>query len=553
MAIVETIRIDGDTSGIENKIEKLNKSVEGLVDSVQDVGEESKKSFDTMEKETKESTTAVKSADRSLKGFVKSLKVTAVAAAGLGIIKGVLGQTQGAVDLVNTGMNSLTGFINNVTGTVKEEGFFAGISKSLKDAIKNGKELTQLDKDSLIAEVERQKLQLEAQEKEEKQRQIRDDVTKSIKDRIDANDKIATIANEQIEAEKAQIQIQIDAAQARFDNNKKVEDFVALKAKELQLAELSERTTSIESERLANQIALRQEEVDLLRQRNENDAEALLIGQAIKRQTEERIAGEGEDFPLGTAQLEEANVFAKQAEKVYADTLVGRLERERDYFIKSNQLRQDFVNKRIEDLETSGNTENAEYETLLKERFDLEKEYGERTLEFNNKIEVQKIENIRDGFALAANALNSFSQLNKALTEKDEENAEKAFKTTKALQLASAIANTASAVTAQLAVPQDALTGTNFIKAGIALTTGLAQIATIRNSEFGDQARLTPSTITAPSAPLEFNVVGGSGINQLAQTIGSQFDRPIRAYVVGGDILSAQELERRRIRTARFG
>ena len=540
MAIVETIRIDGDTSGIENKIDKLNNSVEGLVDSVEDVGTESKKSFDKMEKETKESTKAVKSADRSLKGFVKSLKVTAVAAAGLGIIKGVLGQTQGAVDLVNTSMNSLTGFINNVTGTVREEGFFAGISKSLKDAIKNGKELTQLDKDSLIAEVERQKLQLEAQEKEEKQRQIRDDVTKSIKDRIDANKKIAAIANEQIEAEKAQIQIQIDAAQARFDNNGKVEDFVALKTKELQLAELSERTTSIESERLANQVALRQEEVDLLRQKNENNAEAALIGQRIRR-----------DVNKDSVELEE---LVQTAESKYTDTLINRIKREQYFFNQSNENQRKFNQDRIDELQRLGLTETAEYETLLKERFDLEKDYGERTLEFNNKIYNQRIENISGGFALAANALNSFSNLNKALTEKDEENAEKAFKTTKALQLASAIANTASAVTAQLAVPQDAaLGGLNFIKAGIALTTGLAQVATIRNTQFGDQARLTPSTITAPSTPLEFNVVGGSGINQLAQTIGSQFDRPIRAYVVGGDILSAQELERRRIRTARFG
>lgn len=60
MAVVETIKIEGDTSGIENKIQKLNKTIEGLVDTVEDVGTESKKSFDKMDKESAETTKAVK-------------------------------------------------------------------------------------------------------------------------------------------------------------------------------------------------------------------------------------------------------------------------------------------------------------------------------------------------------------------------------------------------------------------------------------------------------------------------------------------------------------
>ena len=58
---------------------------------------------------------------------------------------------------------------------------------------------------------------------------------------------------------------------------------------------------------------------------------------------------------------------------------------------------------------------------------------------------------------------------------------------------------------------------------------------------------------TAASAQPQFNVVGQSGINQLAQSIGGQFDRPVRAYVVGGEVTTAQQLERQRVRTATFG
>jgi hypothetical protein len=42
----------------------------------------------------------------------------------------------------------------------------------------------------------------------------------------------------------------------------------------------------------------------------------------------------------------------------------------------------------------------------------------------------------------------------------------------------------------------------------------------------------------------DFNVVGQGGVNQLGQVIGAQFGQPLRAYVVSGDITTAQELDR---------
>jgi hypothetical protein len=46
------------------------------------------------------------------------------------------------------------------------------------------------------------------------------------------------------------------------------------------------------------------------------------------------------------------------------------------------------------------------------------------------------------------------------------------------------------------------------------------------------------------SNPATFNVVGNTGTNQLAQTLGQQ---PLQAYVVAGDVTSAQSLERNKI------
>ncbi len=55
---------------------------------------------------------------------------------------------------------------------------------------------------------------------------------------------------------------------------------------------------------------------------------------------------------------------------------------------------------------------------------------------------------------------------------------------------------------------------------------------------------------SAPSAPT-FNVVGTSGQNQIAQSLGSQ--APVKAYVVSGDVTTAQSLDRNIVKTATLG
>ena len=50
-----------------------------------------------------------------------------------------------------------------------------------------------------------------------------------------------------------------------------------------------------------------------------------------------------------------------------------------------------------------------------------------------------------------------------------------------------------------------------------------------------------------------FNVVGTSATNQLAQTIGQKEQQPLKAYVVAGDITTAQSLEKNIIQAASIG
>ena len=63
----------------------------------------------------------------------------------------------------------------------------------------------------------------------------------------------------------------------------------------------------------------------------------------------------------------------------------------------------------------------------------------------------------------------------------------------------------------------------------------------------------TPSTPTIPSLPPAINVVGSSETNQLADAIGMQEQQPMQAFVVSGEVSTAQELDRNIISDASIG
>jgi hypothetical protein len=94
-----------------------------------------------------------------------------------------------------------------------------------------------------------------------------------------------------------------------------------------------------------------------------------------------------------------------------------------------------------------------------------------------------------------------------------------------------------------------------FIQAGLAGAFGALQIkkilATDPSKGGGNVSSGGSGGGQAPSAP-SFNLVGGTGINQIAQGLGQQ-QQPIQAYVVSGNVTSAQALDRNIVNTASVG
>jgi len=150
-------------------------------------------------------------------------------------------------------------------------------------------------------------------------------------------------------------------------------------------------------------------------------------------------------------------------------------------------------------------------------------------------------------FTLITGSLDAINELVGAFTAKDEKNAKRQFKIQKALSLASAVTNTAQAVTSALATANP-IPGGRFIEAGIAGTMGLANIVKIASSSFespdtsgGGGGGGAQGPIASGGQPANFNIVGENNINQLAELQG----QPTKAYVVSDDVTSAQAMDRK--------
>ena len=91
------------------------------------------------------------------------------------------------------------------------------------------------------------------------------------------------------------------------------------------------------------------------------------------------------------------------------------------------------------------------------------------------------------------------------------------------------------------------------IAAGAAVVSGLANVATIAKTKFqGGGGATAPAGLSGVSgggggsSPASFNVVGNTGINQLAQGLGGQ-ENVTKTFVVASDVTTAQGLERDRM------
>ena len=148
----------------------------------------------------------------------------------------------------------------------------------------------------------------------------------------------------------------------------------------------------------------------------------------------------------------------------------------------------------------------------------------------------KRMANIQKGFEMASLGLDALMSLNQAAAKGDEASQRKTFERNKLMQKAQATIAMAAGIVQQLAVPQDTLTGMNFVKAAAVAAAGIANIVKINQTQFGGGgAGGGNGNLNAPtqsSAP----AVDFSGANMQVNAPGG-----LETYVLAGNVANALE------------
>jgi hypothetical protein len=339
----------------------------------------------------------------------------------------------------------------------------------------------------------------------------------------------------------------------RTTKTEKVHTEKTVKTQKAQAKEKLDITKNVEDEniRLMDEGQAKEEAVILLAYKRKKEEQDKNLKDKVLKQADydtlQKLNAEGQ----------EADLLAIKEKYILQEELARKTAQEKkdaEFFRQENLLAEltDTAEQKLYDkykIEQEAAEGNAELLLALKKKYDKEVEALE-----NVELE-KKRERTKKGIDMAMSALSILNDAFQMSAGKSEKDQRKAFKVQKAFNLASAIANTYLAVTGALTAggnPIKLATGMQFVEAGIAAATGAVQIAKIAGTQFegGGSSAGGNDVPTAPtmSAP-QFNVVGQSGVNQLA----SLNQQPIQAYVVSGQVTSQQALDRNRLANATLG
>ena len=414
-------------------------------------------------------------------------------------------------EAVQAGTDVVTNFVEAVqeAGAIGSQ-LVEGVKEiSVEAALETAKANQALEKSAQIAAAQSRILLEQYDRQAELQRQIRDDETKSIAERQAANEKLNNILDKQEEEMTKNAALVKAAAQAQFDLTGKTEDYVAVLEAEAEVQGIASQITGFRSEQQTNANALLKEATELTNAQAESESLLSIAKQRL-------IAEEIENELARLERLKEIDELEKEQETIRLQAIVDNANAGTQAKIDAQIALNDFIAQ-------SGEQDVAR-----------EKEIADAKIEIANQEAEAKKKTLDD----TANVLQNFSSI-----AGEETAAGKAF------AVAAATINTYRGVSDALA----AVTVTPFetaLKFANAAAIGVAGIANVKKilsvqvpgGSGGAPSGGVPTTTT--SQPPAFNVVGASGETQLADAIGSQTQRPARAYVVSNDVTTAQEMDR---------
>ena len=382
---------------------------------------------------------------------------------------------------------------------------------SVASALETAKTNTALKKSAEIATAQSRILLEQYDRQAELQRQIRDDETKSISERQAANNELNTILDKQEEEMTKNAKLVKAAAQAQFDLTGKTEDYVAVLEAEAEIQAVAATVTGFRSEQQVNKNALDKEAIELTNAKGESESNLSIAKERL-------IAEEIENELLRLKELQRIDELEKTQETARLEAIVKNANDGTQAKVDAEIALNDFK-------------QQSDEQALARS-----KEISAAQTEITNTEYEAKRASL-EGYA---GALSSISGLLSQETTAG-----------KGIAIASSLINTYAAITGALKAAQKSPgAGIPGYAIAQAIATGVAGFAAVKKIASvqvpGGSGGGSSQTGSMPnvSTPPAFNVVGASGETQLADAIGSQTQRPARAYVVSNDVTTAQEMDR---------
>ena len=421
------------------------------------------------------------------------------------------GDFAGALEDVKSAGKESLDVLTGVDGTFDKSVETVGkATKAIKDyaqsTLESATENVNLNKQVELANALQQGLIEKYDLQAEQQRQIRDDESKTIEERIAANTRLGEILDTQEKEMLANAQLRVDAAARELAKNEdNLEAQVALIEAENELAGVQAQVAGFRSEQLTNINSLEKESLEIKNSILESDA---------NRQKAER------DF---NAEMQENEVTRIQ-------TMIENLEIERG--VEEERLK----------IKRNGFQEGTQaFIDANNELLDFQQDSANQQKKLEKDLGKAKENQTKETLGNLATIVGKNSKFGKAIA------------VVQAIQDTFAGANKALA--------QGGIFG--FVGAAAIIAAGIANVKQIAGTKSpkppagigardtgGEPTPAIPAATTS-SLPPQFDTVGASGTNQLADLLGNQ--PPPRAFVVSGDVSTAQELDRNIVTSASLG
>ena len=441
------------------------------------------------------------------------------------------GDFSGALESAKEGFSGLGDAISQTgDGFVEAATDAAEYAVELKDAAVAN---VQLAKEAQKAEVVNAGLLEKYDRQAEQQRQIRDEERNSITDRIAANIELGRILEEQNAKMLENAKIVEKAAQVAYNRNKSLENETALIAAKNEVMAVEATVEGFRSEQLANDLALDRERIELLNTEAESVSNLGFEKRKFDAEQEKNAVKRIEK--LKEINEEEKLVEAERLQAIVDNANIGT-QAKVDAQIALNEFMQTSRHESI--------TLEKEYTEELVAEEQKRKDAELASFVQTKEIAMAKLGVLQNGLSVLKGVTENNLKLQKAIIV--AEAAASIGQIIMSTQIANAKASAASPLT--FGMPWVAINSANAV-IGIAATIASSKKALSAIGKGGSIASETsPSAIggsgssSMESQAPEFNIVGTSGVNQIADVVASQ--APIKAYVVANDVTTAQALDR---------